>query len=96
MADMTFAKGIVVDSLLLRVKIEDVIFATGKEFSLKGSGRYRRGIEHESLVVDTEKQSYVWNVMGEYGSALDWVQKRKKTDFDGAVEWLKEFECRSN
>jgi hypothetical protein len=81
-----------VESLLARIKIEDVIPATAKDWSLRGSGRYRQGVEHRSLVVDTENQIYHWNVMGEHGNAVDWVQKRKKIDFEGAVEWLKQLE----
>lgn len=51
-------------------------------------GRYLRAQEHDSLVVDTEKQIYSWNSKGETGDVIDWVMRRSGVDFKTAVEIL--------
>lgn len=66
--------------------IEDVITEAG--FQLKGSGRYRRSSEHDSLVVDVRNQAYHWNSRGEDGDVIEFVRRWKKTDAKGAVEFL--------
>lgn len=65
--------------------IEEVV---EEEFRLRRSGRYFRGVEHDSLVVDPNKQAFFWNSEGKSGDVVDWIQWRKRTDFKGAVEWL--------
>lgn len=57
-------------------------------YHLGGHGRYRRCKEHDSLVVDLNKQTYHWNQSGEWGDVISWVQKRKRCDFKTAVEDL--------
>lgn len=49
----------------------------GKDFELVGHGRYLRADEHDSLVVDREKQLFFWNSKGVFGTALDWLIKVK-------------------
>lgn len=66
--------------------IEDVI---GETYPLRGDRRrYMRGVEHDSLVVDVQKQYYVWNSMGHGGDVLTWLEKVKGLDFRGACEFL--------
>jgi uncharacterized protein (UPF0147 family) len=31
---------------------------------------------------------YYWNSAGEWGDVIEWVQRRQRVDFKGAVEWL--------
>jgi len=54
----------------------------------KARSRYLRGIEHDSLVVDTHAQYYVWNSRGETGDVFTWLEKRRRMDFRAAVEHL--------
>lgn len=37
------------------------------------NGRYRHGLKHDSLVVDTRKQEYWWNSRDEWGDVIDWI-----------------------
>lgn len=58
---------------------------------LTGTGRYRKGSKHDSLVVDTKNQAYFWNSMGDddSGDVITWVIKHRGcADFKDAVEWL--------
>ncbi len=68
-----------------RVRIEEVI---QEDCPLRGSGRYLRCAEHDSLVVDTQHQAYFWNSEGEQGDVFTWVMKRKGWDFKRALEYL--------
>lgn len=52
------------------INIADLIDRT---YNLNGQGRYRKAREHDSLVVDTQKQEYWWNSQGEWGDAIDWT-----------------------
>lgn len=68
--------------------IEQVIAETEP---LAGTGRYRKGAKHDSLVVDTKGQAYFWNSMGadDSGDVITWVIKHRGcADFKDAVEWL--------
>ncbi len=67
--------------------IEEVISESG--FKLAGHGRYRRGKAHDSLVVDTRKQTYSWNKHREIAQdVISWKMKREGWDFRTALEWL--------
>jgi DNA primase len=66
--------------------IEEVVGEDG--FTVTGGRRYRRTQEHDSLVIDTREQYYVWNSQGETGDVIDWVMRRRRLDFKGAVEVL--------
>jgi len=68
-------------------RIEDVMEETGGLLIHK-HGRYLRGREHDSLVVDTHEQYYTWNSQNETGDVISWLERRKKWDFKTAVEWL--------
>ena len=54
----------------------------------KARRRYLRGVEHDSLVVDTHAQYYVWNSQGETGDVFTWLEKRRRMDFKAAVTFL--------
>lgn len=58
------------DKLKESINLADVI---GQEHPLVGNSRYRHGQKHDSLVVDTQKQTYWWNSRGEHGDLIDWV-----------------------
>lgn len=66
-------------------RLEDVI---GESLTLTGTHRYRKTQEHDSLVIDTAEQYYVWNSQNESGDVIDWLQRRQGWDFREAVEWL--------
>jgi len=65
--------------------IEEII---EEDFTVTGNSRYRRTKEHDSLVIDTAEQYYVWNSQGETGDVVDWLQRRRNWDFKAAIEFL--------
>ena len=67
-------------------KIEDVVEETHP--LQKNSGRYLRCLEHDSLVVDTQSQYFVWNSQGKSGDVIEWLEITRGWDFKQAVEWL--------
>jgi len=69
--------------------LEDVLEEGG--FTLVSKrGRYVRGREHDSLVIDTHEQYYVWNSKGEKGDVFTWLERRNKWDFMASLKWLAE------
>ena len=78
----------IVEQVKANNRIEDVIEEYG--FSLqRRAGRYIRGHEHDSLVVDTIRQVYHWHKENEIQQdVIGWVMNRKKVDFKSAVEEL--------
>jgi DNA primase len=76
----------IVEKLKGTVKIEQIIEADG--YHLAKRGRYWTCQEHDSLVVDVGDQAYHWNSKDEHGDVINWVEKRRSTDFKGAVEEL--------
>lgn len=67
-------------------RIEEVI---GQTHDLTNrAGRYLRGLEHDSLVVDTEKQYFVWNSQGKQGDVITWLELTRGWGFGEAVTWL--------
>jgi DNA primase len=66
-------------------RIEEIV---AEDFAVLGNSRYRRTREHDSLVIDTAEQYYVWNSQNETGDVVDWLQKRRSWDFKAAVEHL--------
>lgn len=47
----------------------------GEKFKLTGTGRYLKTVEHDSLVIDTEKDYFYWNSKNVRGTPLDWLTK---------------------
>lgn len=78
----------IVELVKARNPIEDVIEADG--FPLPKRGRYRKCSTKGTggLVVDVQGQAYHWNTKGEHGDVIAWVQRHRRVDFKGAVEWL--------
>jgi hypothetical protein len=58
------------DRLKSLLNLADLVAQT---HPLTGSGRYRHGQKHDSLVIDTLHQEYWWNSKGEWGDILDWI-----------------------
>jgi len=70
-----------------KIPVEDVI---ALNFVLSGTGRYRKGVLHDSLVIDTQKQIYNWYSKAEYGDVIAWVRRNTEhTSFGGAINYLK-------
>ncbi len=55
-------------------RLEDII---GETYRITGYGRYLKTYEHDSLVIDTEKQVFYWNSKDISGDAYDWLTKIK-------------------
>jgi hypothetical protein len=51
-------------------RLEDII---SEDYTLRGSGNYLRSLEHNSLVVDVNKQIWYWNSKGIAGDMFDWL-----------------------
>lgn len=75
----------IVDLIKERIRIEDVI---EEDQPLRKAGRYWKGGEHSSLVVDIGNQCYYWNSKAEHGDVIAWIEKRKGWDFKSTVEYL--------
>ncbi len=56
-------------------RLEDII---GETYRITGHGRYLKTYEHDSLVIDTEKQVFYWNSKDISGDAYDWLTKIRK------------------
>lgn len=67
-------------------RIEDVI---SKDEELSGQGRWLKGVDHDSLVVDTEKQIFFWNSKGVVGDVYVWLTKIRGMSHEKAKEYLK-------
>lgn len=69
--------------------LEEII---SNEYTLKGYGRYLRTEEHDSLVLDTQKQLFFWNSKGLYGGPLEWFTKVKRLPLEVAKRQLGHFD----
>ena len=67
-------------------QLEEVI---NEDYTLRGSGRYIRSLEHDSLVVDIDKQIFYWNSKGIAGDMFDWLIKIKGYSKQAAMEFVK-------
>jgi hypothetical protein len=54
------------------MSIEDII---SKTHELHGRGRFLRSVDHDSLVVDRQRQLFFWNSRGIFGNSVDWLVK---------------------
>jgi len=52
------------------INLQDLVEQTEQ---LTGNQRYKRGIAHDSLVVDTAKQCWWWNSKSQRGDLIDWI-----------------------
>jgi hypothetical protein len=76
------------DDIKAQFRLEQVVPNSSDEYQLVGKGRWLRGKQHSSLVVDTKRQLYRWNVTGESGDVLTWMMKRHGVDLPGAIRML--------
>jgi DNA primase len=61
-----------------------------QDFGLKwNGGRWARSLEHDSLVIDTEKDLFFWNSENKFGDALDYLIFIRKYSEKQAKEYLK-------
>src|SRR3989304_2496235 len=74
------------DQIKASVPIEQVI--NEDEALEQKRGRYLRGVQHDSLVVDVHGQMYHWNSRDEWGDVIAWLEAHRGMDFRGAVEYL--------
>lgn len=70
------------------VHIEDVIRRSGVE--LTGKGRYLRGKEHDSLVVDTQAQMFNFNSRGIHGDVFTWQEEMLHLTFAESARQLED------
>lgn len=63
----------------------------GRKFRLIGSGRYRKTLEHDSLVIDLEKGKFYWNSRDLKGGPIDWLLKVEGYSYTEACKILKSF-----
>ena len=76
-----------VKQLLERVDIRTII---SKDFELRDFGSYSKGIIHDSLVVDHNKNYFYWNSLELRGNAFDWLTNVKGMPVVEAIKTLKE------
>lgn len=55
---------------------------------IKDTERYYRHAEHDSLVIDRQKNKYYWNSKGKNGNVINFVQDVENYTFKGAVSKL--------
>jgi hypothetical protein len=48
-----------------------------QDFTITGHGRWLRTLEHDSLVIDTQRQIFFWNSRGISGDAYVWLTRVK-------------------
>lgn len=65
------------------MNIQDLI---GRDYTVIGHGRWLKTAEHDSLVIDTEKQMFYWNSKQIFGDAIDWLTKIKGYTFKDAKD----------
>lgn len=66
--------------------IEKVIEEAGMK--LKGHGRLRSGVKHDSLKVRTDMQRFFWYSQNAQGDVFEWVMREKGVEFGEALELL--------
>lgn len=55
----------------------DIVELVGEDFTIAGSGRYLKTYEHDSLVLDTERNIFYWNSKNLFGDPYTWLTKVK-------------------
>jgi DNA primase len=75
------------DDVKQAVQIEDIIHED-EPLTEHKRGRYRRGRNHDSLIVDVQRQCYWWNAHGEQGDVYTWLQLHRGLEFGEAVAYL--------
>lgn len=76
---------------------EEVELATSKDilsvvsscgYSFKPCGKFYKGIEHDSLILNPNKNSYGWYSKQEFGTTIDFIMRDKDLDFVNAVKLI--------
>jgi len=63
-----------------------------RKFKLERSGNsYLRGVEHDSLVVDLQKNLFHWNSIDLHGNAVTWLMEVEGFSYRKALEELENF-----
>jgi hypothetical protein len=62
-----------IEDAVERVKVIPIQNLISITETLSGTGRWLKGIEKSSLVVDTEENKFYWNAAGESGDIITWV-----------------------
>lgn len=60
----------------------------GNEFHIIGEGRWAKTEEHDSLVIDRDRDMFFWNSKAIYGNAVDWLTKVKGYSYSKAISSL--------
>ncbi len=74
--------------LIATVPVDRII---ERDFVLELRGRYKRGIEHDSLIIDLERNIFYWNSVGIFGNAFDWLTKVKGLSLREALNVLQQY-----
>ena len=59
-----------------------------RDFHITGEGRWGSTEEHDSLVIDRERDIFFWNSKEIFGNALDWLTKVKGYSYADALKSL--------
>lgn len=65
------------------MNLQDII---GQKYTIVGTGRWLRTMEHDSLVIDTEDQIFFWNSRGIIGDAVKWLTEVEGIDKNEAIK----------
>jgi DNA primase len=60
-----------------------------EDYTIKGRGQFLKTVEHDSLVIDTEKDIFFWNSKRISGDAYVWLTRIKGYTDKGAREYIK-------
>lgn len=72
-----------------KVPVKDIV---ERKFTLRQSGRrYLRGVEHDSLVVDLETNTFHWNSIDLHGNALTWLKEVEGMSYKHSMEFLEKY-----
>lgn len=75
--------------LISKVPIDKII---ERDMRLQRSGhRYLRGVDHDSLVIDLERNLFYWNSIGVHGDALKWMTDIKGLSYKEALTQLQKY-----
>lgn len=67
------------------MNLQDLI---GEKYTIVGSGKWLRTREHDSLVIDAERQIFFWNSKGISGDALFWCTHILGMDYKDAKNYI--------
>jgi len=74
------------NSILERLIQEDFGYNT------RESSKYGKGVEHDSLVLNKDRNIFYWNSMGIWGNAIDYLVKVRKLSFQDAKKIIENYD----